>query len=167
VDSGLVTGRFLGFSSPRFRDTFSRLFDEVGRILAAYVRGQLLIALCMAVLYAIGFYAFGVPAWAGLAALAGLLADGDGLWRIGGIVGLFVVVQSIEGYILTPRILGRRLSLHPMAVFLGLLIGGKLFGLLGIILAVPTIAIAKVFLEISSGTLYRLAFLSRRRHQRS
>jgi hypothetical protein len=62
-------------------------------------------------------------------------------------VGVFVVVQSIEGYILTPRILGRRLSLHPMAVFLGLLIGGKLFGLLGIILAVPTIAIAKVFLK--------------------
>jgi predicted PurR-regulated permease PerM len=152
---------------PRFRDTFSRLFDEVGRILAAYVRGQLLIALGMAVLYAIGFAALGVPAWAGLAALAGLLnaipyvgtilglglataftlADGGGPWRIGGIVGVFVVVQTIEGYILTPRILGRRLSLHPMAVFLGLLIGGKLFGLLGIILAVPTIAIAKVFLK--------------------
>jgi hypothetical protein len=44
-------------------------------------------------------------------------------------------------------ILGRRLSLHPMAVFLGLLIGGKLFGLLGIIVAVLTIAIAKVFLK--------------------
>lgn len=152
---------------PRFRDTFSRLFDEVGRILAAYVRGQLLIALCMAVLYAIGFAALGVPAWAGIAALAGLLnaipyvgtilglglasaftlADGGGLWRIGGILGVFVVVQSIEGYLLTPRILGRRLSLHPMSVFLGLLIGGKLFGLLGIILAVPTIAIAKVFLK--------------------
>ncbi len=152
---------------PRFRETFSGLFDEVGRILAAYVRGQLLIALCMSVFYAIGFAALGVPAWAGLAALAGLLnaipyvgtilglglasaftlADGGGVWRIGGIVAVFAVVQSIEGYILTPRILGRRLSLHPMAVFLGLLIGGKLFGLLGIILAVPTIAIAKVFLK--------------------
>jgi hypothetical protein len=43
--------------------------------------------------------------------------------------------------------MGERLSLHPMAVFLGLLIGGKLFGLLGIILAVPTIAVAKVFLK--------------------
>lgn len=52
----------------------------------------------------------------------------------------------IEGYLLTPLIIGSRLSLHPMAVFLGLLISGKLFGLLGIILAVPTIAIAKVFL---------------------
>src|SRR6185503_7409705 len=67
--------------------------------------------------------------------------------RIGGILGVFVVVQSIEGYFLTPRILGGRLSLHPMAVFLGLLIGGKLFGILGILLAVPTIAVAKVFLK--------------------
>ncbi|HXG67528.1 MAG TPA: AI-2E family transporter [Blastocatellia bacterium] len=152
---------------PRFRDTFSRLFDEVGRILASYVRGQLLIAMIMAALYAVGFAALGVPAWAGIAALAGLLnaipyvgtilglilatgftlAEGGGLWRIAGVVGVFAAVQSIEGYYLTPRILGGRLSLHPMAVFLGLLIGGKLFGILGVILAVPVIAVGKVFLK--------------------
>lgn len=152
---------------PRFRDPFSRLFDEVGRILASYVRGQLLIAILMGVMYALGFVALGVPAWAGIAALAGLLnaipyvgtvsglvlatgftlADGGGLWRIAGVVGVFIAVQSVEGYYLTPRILGGRLSLHPMAVFLGLLIGGKLFGVLGILLAVPTIAVAKVFLK--------------------
>ena len=61
-------------------------------------------------------------------------------------IGVIVAVQMIEGYFLTPRILGGRVSLHPMAVFLGMLIGGKLFGFLGIILAVPTIAVAKVFL---------------------
>ncbi len=152
---------------PRFRDPFSRLFDEVGRILASYVRGQLLIGGIMGAMYAAGFLALGVPAWAGIAALAGFLnaipyvgtisglvlatgftlADGGGLWRVLGVVGVFVTVQSVEGYFLTPRILGGRLSLHPMAVFLGLLIGGKLFGLLGIILAVPTIAVAKVFIK--------------------
>jgi predicted PurR-regulated permease PerM len=151
----------------RFRDPFSRLFDEVGRILESYVRGQLLIAMVMAGLYAVGFKALGVPAWAGIAVLSGFLnmipyvgtiagmvlatgftlADGGGLWRIAGVLGVFAAVQSVEGYYLTPRILGGRLSLHPMAVFLGLLIGGKLFGLLGIVLAVPTIAVAKVFLK--------------------
>jgi predicted PurR-regulated permease PerM len=150
---------------PRFRDPFTRLFDEVGRILAAYVRGQLFIAAIMSMLYAIGFAVLRVPAWAGLAALAGflnvipyvgtlfgfvlaaafVLAQGGGLWKLFGLAGVFVAVQSAEGYYLTPRILGSRLSLHPMAVFLGLLIGGKLFGLLGVILAVPTIAVAKVF----------------------
>ena len=152
---------------PRFRDPFSRLFDEVGRILESYVRGQLLIGGIMGAMYAAGFLALRVPAWAGIAALAGFLntipyvgtilglvlatgftlADGGGFWRVAGVVGVFVVVQSVEGYYLTPRILGGRLSLHPMAVFLGLLIGGKLFGILGIILAVPTIAVAKVFIK--------------------
>jgi len=154
------------FIPPRFRDPFGRLFDEVGRILQAYVRGQLLIAMLMGVLYAIGFVLLQVPAGAGIAILSGFLntipyigtvfgvilatsftmAAGAGLWRVGGVIGVFVAVQMIEGYFLTPRILGGRMSLHPMAVFLGMLIGGKLFGFLGIILAVPTIAVAKVFL---------------------
>jgi predicted PurR-regulated permease PerM len=154
---------------PRFRGPFTRLFDEVGRILATYLRGQLFIAAIMAVLYAVGFAVLRVPAWAGLAALAGLLnvipyvgtafgfvlaaafvlAHGGGLWKLVGLVAVFVAVQSAEGYYLTPRILGSRMSLHPMAVFLGLLIGGKLFGLLGIILAVPTVAIAKVFVAFA------------------
>jgi predicted PurR-regulated permease PerM len=154
------------FIPPRFRDPFGRLFDEVGRILQAYVRGQLLIAMLMGVLYAIGFVLLQVPAGAGIAILAGFLntipyigtlfgiilatsftlAAGGGFWRIAGVLGVFVAVQMIEGYFLTPRILGGRMSLHPMAVLLGILIGGKLFGFLGIILAVPTIAVAKVFL---------------------
>jgi predicted PurR-regulated permease PerM len=152
---------------PRFREPFSRLFDEVGRILQSYVLGQLMIALIMGMLYALGFAALQVPAWAGLAVLSGFLnvipyvgtafglvlasgftfAHTGEIWRIFAIIGVFIAVQSVEGYYLTPRILGGRLSLHPMAVFLGLLIGGKLFGLLGVLLAVPSIAVAQVFLK--------------------
>ena len=152
---------------PRFRKPFSNLFDESGRILQSYVRGQLFIGLIMAVFYSIGFWFLDVPAWAGIALIAGLLnaipyvgtilgvvlacgftfADGGGLWDVAAVLGVFAAVQTLEGYILTPKILGDRLNLHPMAVFLGLLIGGKLFGLLGIILAIPSIAIAKVFFK--------------------
>ena len=152
---------------PRFREPFKLLFDESGRILESYVRGQLLIGAIMAVCYAVGFYFLGVPAWAGIAMIAGLLnaipyvgtilgivlaggftfAGGGGVWDIAAVLGVFVAVQSLEGYVLTPKILGERLNLHPMAVFLGLLIGGKLFGLLGVILAIPAIAIGKVFLK--------------------
>jgi predicted PurR-regulated permease PerM len=151
----------------RFREPFSRLFDEVGRILQSYVLGQLMIAMIMAGLYAVGFALFQVPAWAGLAALSGflnvvpyvgtalglILASGfsfavdQDVWRVAGVIGVFIVVQAIEGYYLTPRILGDRLSLHPMAVFLGLLIGGRLFGFLGFLLAVPVIAVAHVFVK--------------------
>ena len=152
---------------PRFRPPFSRLFDESGRILESYVRGQLLIGLIMAVCYAIGFWFLDVPAWAGIALISGLLnaipyigtaigiflasgftlAAGGGAWDIAAVLGVFVAVQTLEGYYLTPKILGGRLNLHPMAVFLGLLIGGKLFGLLGVILAIPAIAIGKVFFK--------------------
>lgn len=152
---------------PRFREPFSRLFDESGRILESFVRGQLLIGLIMAAFYAVGFYFLGVPAWAGLALIAGLLnivpyfgtlfgivlasgftlANGGGVWDVAAVWGVFAAVQTIEGYVLTPKIIGGRLNLHPMAVFLGLLIGGKLFGLLGIILAIPGIAIGKVFFK--------------------
>jgi predicted PurR-regulated permease PerM len=156
-----------GWIPPRFRQPFSRLFDESGRILESYVRGQLLIGLIMAVCYGIGFWFLGVPAWAGIALIAGLLnsipyigtaigivlacgftlADGGRFWDIVAVLGVFVAVQSLEGYVLTPRILGGRLNLHPMAVFLGLLIGGKLFGFLGFIIAIPSIAIGKVFFK--------------------
>lgn len=152
---------------PRFREPFSLLFDESGRILESYVRGQLLIGAIMAVCYAVGFYFLGVPAWAGIALIAGLLnaipyvgtilgillaggftvAGGGGVGDVAAVLGVFVAVQSLEGYVLTPRILGGRLNLHPMAVFLGLLVGGKLFGFLGIILAIPAIAIGKVFFK--------------------
>ncbi len=155
---------------PRFREPFSRLFDESGRILQAYVRGQLLIGMIMAAFYAVGFWFLGVPGWAGIALISGVLnaipyigtilgillagsfvlADGGGVWGLAGVLGVFIVVQTIEGYILTPKILGGRLNLHPMAVFLGLLVGGKLFGLLGMILAIPLIAIGKVFLKFTA-----------------
>jgi predicted PurR-regulated permease PerM len=121
----------------------------------------------MGCLYAIGFAALQVPAWAGIAALSGFLnvipyvGTGSGIivasgltfahtgeiWRVIGVLAVFTIVQCIEGYYLTPRILGGRLSLHPMAVFLGLLIGGKLFGFLGVLLAVPVIAVSQVFLK--------------------
>ena len=166
VDFGAWRDGLEDFIPPRFRPPFERLFDEVGRILQAYVRGQLLIAMLMGMLYAIGFVLLQVPAGAGIAILAGFLntipyigtlfgiilatsftmAAGAGFWRVGGVLGVFVAVQMIEGYLLTPRILGGRMRLHPMAVLLGMLIGGKLFGFLGIILAVPTIAVANVFL---------------------
>ena len=167
VDFGTWRDSLEDLIPPRFREPFSRLFDESGRILESYVRGQLLIGLIMACCYAVGFWSLGVPAWAGIALIAGLLnavpyvgtaigvilaggytvAGGGGFWDVVAVLGVFVAVQTLEGYVLTPRIIGSRLNLHPMAVFLGLLIGGKLFGFLGFILAIPCIAIGKVFFK--------------------
>ena len=149
---------------PRHRSIASDLIGQLSRVLSTYVRNQMLISLTMGVLYALGFMILRVPLGLTVGLLAGLLnfvpylgtltglflslvfvvLDGAGLGRTLGVLGVFAAVQAFEGYFLTPKLLGTSLNLHPMWVLLGLMIGGNLFGLLGIILAVPVIATGKV-----------------------
>ncbi len=159
---------------PRFRPITSNLLGQINQVLSSYVRSQLFIALVMGSLYAAGFLALRVPMALTLGFLSGLLnfvpylgtltgmglsltfvaLDGAGLGRLIGVLAVFITVQSIEGYYLTPRLLGSRLNLHPLWVLMGIMIGGNLFGLLGIILAVPVIAVTKVLLGLLE-ELYR------------
>jgi predicted PurR-regulated permease PerM len=87
-----------------------------------------------------------VPRFGALAALAlGIAAAALGgleLARVAGVLGVCLAAFTIEGYWLTPRILGRRLGLRPLYVFLAVLVGGALFGFLGLLLAVPALAVA-------------------------
>ncbi len=153
---------------PRFRIATTDLMGQINNVLSSYVRNQLLIALAMGAMYSLGFMILRVPLGFTIGMLSGLLnfvpylgtliglglsvffvaLDGAGFGRITGVLIIFTIVQSVEGYYLTPKLLGSRLNLHPMWVLVGLVIGGNLFGLLGIILAVPVIAIAKVLLGI-------------------
>jgi predicted PurR-regulated permease PerM len=152
---------------PRHRAVASTLISRINSVISSYVRNQMVIALVMGVLYAIGFAIARVPLALSIGLLSGLLnfipylgtltgltlslsfvaLDGGGWARILGVVAVFIIVQSVEGYYLTPKLLGGSLDLHPMWVLIGLMIGGSLFGILGIILAVPVIAIAKVALD--------------------
>jgi predicted PurR-regulated permease PerM len=160
---------------PRHRVAAVALFGQINHVLSAYVRSQLVIALTMGLLYAFGFAVLRVPLALTLGLLSGVLnfipylgtltglalslsftaLDGAGPARLIGVVAVFAVVQSIEGYYLTPRFLGSKLNLHPLWVLAGLVIGGNLFGLLGIILAVPVIAAAKVILHFVEEEVYR------------
>ncbi|MDX2040252.1 MAG: AI-2E family transporter [Acidobacteriota bacterium] len=153
---------------PRFRNVTTDLMAQINEVLSSYVRNQLLIAVAMGAMYSAGFMALRVPLGFTIGMLSGLLnfvpylgtligfglslffvaLDGAGIGRISGVLVVFAVVQSVEGYYLTPKLLGSRLNLHPMWVLVGLVIGGNLFGLLGIILAVPVIAVAKVVLGV-------------------
>ncbi len=151
---------------PRFRTTAGTLIHQMSDVLSTYVRSQLLIGFVMGALYAVGFAVLRVPLAITLGLLSGLLnfipylgtligfilsvaflaLDGAGFARIGGVLIVFAIVQSVEGYYLTPKLLGNKLNLHPLWVIIGLVIGGNMFGLIGIILAVPFIAIAQVLL---------------------
>jgi predicted PurR-regulated permease PerM len=167
ADYGAMRERLDLLIPPRHRAVASTLISRINFVISSYVRNQLVIALAMGVLYSLGFWIARVPLAFSIGMLSGLLnfipylgtltgltlslsfvaLDGGGLARILGVLAVFIIVQSIEGYYLTPKLLGGSLDLHPMWVLVGLMIGGSLFGILGIILAVPVIAIAKVALN--------------------
>jgi predicted PurR-regulated permease PerM len=176
-----IRGRIELLIPPRHRPIASDLIRKLSRVMSTYIRNQMLISLTMGVLYGVGFIALRVPLGFQLGMLSGVLnfipylgtitgfilaigfvaLDGAGLWRILGVVGVFGAVQALEGYYLTPKLLGSSLNLHPMWVLAGLLIGANLFGLLGIILAVPVIAAAKVIFNFVE-ELYRNSRFYRR-----
>ena len=159
----------------RFRTTGRGLLNQINYVLSAYVRNQVVIAFVMGLLYSVGFATLRVPLALTIGMISGFLnfvpylgtltglvlavsftaLDGAGPARLIGVLAVFVIVQSVEGYYLTPKLLGESLNLHPLVVLLGLVIGGNLFGLLGIILAVPVIAAATVILRFLEQNIYQ------------
>jgi predicted PurR-regulated permease PerM len=140
------------------------LVRKVGVTLGAYLKGQLIISSILTVLYAVGFAIAGLPIWFLVAPVCGLLnvipyfgflialglgalvafLGGLSYERIIAVVLIFVAVSALESYWLTPRILGRRLGLRPLYVFLAVLVAGTGFGFIGLLLAVPVLAVATV-----------------------
>jgi predicted PurR-regulated permease PerM len=150
------------FLKPETRQDVVFLGTEFVRLVVTFFRGQLIIATAQAVLYALGFslvglrYGFilgltlgflnlipylGSIVGLGIALPLALFQDGGGWWLVAAILGVFCVVQAIEAYILTPRIMGDRTGLHPLAVIVAIFFWGTaLDGILGMILAIPLTA---------------------------
>jgi len=138
---------------------------ESFRVLGLYIRAQLLIVLILAVLYAVGFAIARVPLWPVIAIIGGLstliprvgsliplllvvianLLGDRNLTHLAIAFGAWVVIQGLEGFFITPRLLSKPLGLKPLPVFLALLAGSFLFGPVGLLVAVPILAIAGVF----------------------
>ena len=140
-------------------------FGEVDKLLAAFVRGQITVALILGAFYAIALSVCGVPMGLligfgigffnlipfmsyilGLP-LALILSwvDDQSLTRLGVVAALFTLGQFVEGNFITPRIVGDSLGLHAVVIMLAVLIGGSLFGFVGMLLAVPMTAGLSVF----------------------
>jgi hypothetical protein len=75
-----------------------------------------------------------------------ILLEFQGLWQFVGVAITFGVAQTIEGWVLTPKLVGDRVGLHPVWVLVALLVGGEFFGLSGVIVAVPVAAALRVIL---------------------
>ena len=148
----------------RMRDAVSSFANEADAVLGQYLRGQLLVMLLLAVFYSLGLMLFGLDlAWpvgifTGLAVFVPYLGFGLGLCMatllgvmqmgLGNTAIMVAVVygagQILESFFLTPRLVGERIGLHPLAVIFALLAFGQLFGFIGILLALPTSAVLLV-----------------------
>ncbi|WP_411832768.1 AI-2E family transporter [Pseudoxanthomonas mexicana] len=149
--------------------TVGRLARESSDVLGAFLRGQFLVMLALGAIYAIGlsiiglklglligiiagFISFipylGAAAGVVMAVVAALVqAQGFDLKLMGGMAVVFTIGQLLESYVLTPRIVGDKIGLHPVAVIFAVMAGGQLFGFLGMLLALPVAAIANVLLR--------------------
>lgn len=149
----------------RFRPyVYSRL-AEVDRLLSAFVRGQITVCLLLGSFYAVGLTGCGVPMGLLVGFLVGFFnlipfmsyilglplalvlswVDDQSSARLLAVAAVFTFGQFVEGNFITPRIVGERLGLHAVVIMLAVLVGGTLFGFLGMLLAVPTTAALSVF----------------------
>lgn len=147
--------------------TVSRLARESSDVLGAFLRGQFLVMVILGVMYGVGLWGVGLDLGILIGIIAGLLtfvpylgpASGIilgviaalvqyGDWQhVAGVAAVFGVGQVIESYWLTPKLVGDRIGLHPVAVIFAVLAGGQLFGFLGMLLALPVAAVVNVLLR--------------------
>jgi predicted PurR-regulated permease PerM len=151
----------------RYRSVYAEKRAEVDTVLAGFIRGQLSVCAILAVLYSIGLYFIGIDLAIAIGTLAGITFIIPYVGTVVGIVlsismaflkfhdilhpllclGWFSLVQGLEGMVITPKVVGSTVGLHPLVAIIALLIGGQMFGLLGMLLAVPVTAVLQVFLR--------------------
>ncbi|MDP3798157.1 MAG: AI-2E family transporter [Polaromonas sp.] len=164
MDWDNFVGRALELVPPRLREAFDSFTSEADSVLGQYLRGQLLVMLIMAVFYATGLALFGldlavpIGVFTGLAMFIPYLGFGLGLvlavlagvLEFASIKALVMVAvvyglgQVIESLYLTPRLVGERIGLHPLAVIFALLAFGQMFGFVGVLVALPVSAVLLV-----------------------
>lgn len=145
----------------------ARLAAEADTVLGAFLRGQFTVMLALSTIYAVGLAAIGLDLALLIGLLAGMVSFVPYLGFIVGIVvagvaalvqfhdalhvllaaAVFGVGQALEGSVLTPRLVGDRIGLHPVAVIFAVLAGGHLFGFFGVLLALPVAAVVMVLLR--------------------
>ena len=148
----------------RSQHKISVMLNEMNQQVSSYIRGQITVAICVGFTYIIGYTLIGLPYGVTIGMIAGLLTI---IPYIGSIIGLtpaliigfvtnptlalhvflvFVIEQLIESRVLQPLILGSSLKMHPVTILIILLAAGKMFGLVGLLIAVPVYAVVKVFI---------------------
>lgn len=161
LDYEFLTTNWIRIFPPKNRPFWNELMHDVERELNNYIRGQGLVALCMGIMFCIGFTIIDFPMAIGLGILIGILdlvpylhtfalipaaflamlksaSTGQSFLIVFGmVVGLFILIQIITDMIVTPRIMGKAMGLNPAILLLSLSVWGALLGFIGLIIALP------------------------------
>ena len=155
---------------PAYRNDFKMIRDEINQIWGAFFRGQLVLGFVVACIFSVVGLLIGLPFALGMAIFAGFLeflpSVGHGIWLVTAsvlaltfgstwlplpnwmftliIIALHLFYEQFDLNYLIPRVIGRRVQLPPLVIILGIVTGAVLAGVLGILLAAPTIASARV-----------------------
>ncbi|HET8899579.1 MAG TPA: AI-2E family transporter [Rhodanobacteraceae bacterium] len=166
-DWDVLVGRVHDLLPRSLEPVVSRLAGESDTVLGAFVRGQLLVMLALGLVYGVGLWLIGLDVGPLIGMIAGLVSFVPYLGFIVGLISsliaalvqfhdwqhlvmvlvVFGIGQTLEGYVLVPRLVGDKIGLHPVAVIFAVLAGGQLFGFLGVLLALPVASIIMVLLR--------------------
>ena len=155
------------FVPPRLQPDVFSFFRDVDAVLGQFFRGQFTVMAILAFLYGAVYAVIGVPLAVPIGIVAGLVSfipyfggalalglallmsvlDWEGFGQILWICVGYALVQTAEGFFITPKIMGDKIGLSAIAVLFALLVGGELLGFTGILLAVPAAAVVKIVLE--------------------
>lgn len=166
-DWDILLGKIDELIPRQYRAVTYELLRRSDFVLGGFLRGQLMVMLALGIIYAIGLSILGLDMAIVIGMFAGFVSFVPYLGLIVGIVLasimallqfqdwghvmgvwiVFVLAQIAEGTFLTPKFVGDRTGLHPVAVLFSVLAGGQLFGFMGVLLALPVTAIINVFLS--------------------
>lgn len=171
IDYDRISAGMKRMVMPKYRRLVFRIAGDVKRSMNAYFRGQALVALCVGILFSIGFLIIGLPLAVVMGMFIGLLnmvpylqlvslipttliclvcaADGSAsfwplFWQM---IAVYCVVQAIQDLVLTPRIIGKAMSMNPAFIFLSLSVWGTLLGFVGLIIAIPLTTLLKAYYD--------------------
>ncbi|MEX1002703.1 MAG: AI-2E family transporter [Crocinitomicaceae bacterium] len=154
---------YFSFFNGKNKIIAKRALVQVQRVLSEYLKGMGIVIVVVTTLTSLGLYLLGIEHALFFGLLAGFLTiipylgvvisailptalalvTKDSLWYPLGVVGIFGLVQFLEGNIITPKIMSSQVGLNPLAVIVALILFGAIGGLLGVMITVPTLAVLK------------------------
>jgi predicted PurR-regulated permease PerM len=166
-DFDLIVAHIGELIPARYRPYIGDRVREIDETLARFVRGQLSVAGILVLLYSIGLWIVGLPLAMVIGLVAGignlipylgttlgfllaaimLMLDWQGWGHVGAVGLVFGLIQVLEGWVITPRVVGDSVGLSTLAVIIAVMVFGELFGFYGVLVAVPAAAILKILVR--------------------